>query len=86
MIEMDEKIAAKDIKVGYLLDFQNDPIADAPPTTETTRNGFEFELCLVGGVRQHGNSIMIYTDAVNCAFPPDHLIRVCGREEDAEEF
>lgn len=72
-------VAVADLQPGDMLDLQDDPYADK--TEADAPNPFEFELAVVEATeRETADCIVVYSDLINCGFPPDHTVKVMGFE------
>lgn len=73
------EVSVADLQPGDLLDLEGDPFADK--TEDGAPNPFEFEMAAVESVEpETDDCILITSQLINCGFPPEHKIKVCGFE------
>jgi hypothetical protein len=72
------EVAARDLKPGDCLDLDGDQYADErlqPGADPDAPSELEYELAAVEGIKVEGPAIVVYTDKVNFACPPDHKVK-----------
>lgn len=66
-------IKVQDLKPNDMIDLESDRFAD-PARSNVA---LECEFCVVETVkRECTNTVVVYTDKINVAFPPDHEVKV----------